>query len=233
MFGSGTIVNTIAIIIGGILGLFFGKLLKPALQDSITKVTGLCTIFIALSSGLPKLISDASIIVMIVSLVLGTLIGEILDLEKGIERFGIWLKQKSGSQKDSGFVDGFMTASFTVCIGAMAVLGSLEDGLNGQASILYAKSLLDFIIIFVLAGSMGKGAVFSFVPVFLFQGSITLLAGFLSPMISEVGLEYLSLCGSVMIFAVGCNLIKPGSFKVANQLPSLLFALALSWLPWF
>ena len=170
-----------------------------------------------------KLVSGGSIIV-IGCFTLGTLIGSWLDIESRLEQFGGWLKIKTGSQQDGGFVWAFVDATLTVCIGAMAVVGSIEDGLNGNYSLLAAKAVLDFIIIFVMTSSMGRGCAFSAIPVGIFQGTITLLARLLSPVMTDTALSYLSMTGSMMIFCLGVNLIWDKKFSVANMLPTLIFA---------
>ena len=159
------------------------------------------------------------------------LIGEILNIEGGFERFGQWLKIKTGNARDKGFVDAFVTASLTVCIGAMAIVGSIQDGLTGDYSILATKAILDLIIIMVMSCSLGKGAVFSAIPVAVFQGSITLLAGFVRPLMTDAALDNLSLVGNVLIFCVGVNLVWGKKVKVANLLPAIAVAVIAAFLP--
>ena len=164
-------------------------------------------------------------------LALGALIGEIIDIEGGFEKFGAWLKKKSHSTKDTTFIEGFVTASFTVCIGAMAIVGSINDGLYGDYTILAAKSVLDFIILMVLAASLGKGAIFSAIPVALLQGGVTALSVLIKPIMTETALLYLSVVGNILIFCVGINLVFGKKIKVANLLPSLILAVACAFLP--
>lgn len=161
------------------------------------------------------------------SFTLGSLAGEWLNIEYYLEQFGTWLKARTKSE-DSRFVDAFVTASLTVCIGAMAVVGAIRDGIYGDYSILTAKAVLDLIIIMVMTASMGKGCVFSAIPVALFQGSVTLLARLVEPIMTQSALDNLSLTGSMLIFCVGVNLIWGKKVKVANMLPTLLIAVAWS-----
>ena len=168
---------------------------------------------------------------MIGSLAIGALIGEWLNLEKHMEEFGEWLKRKTRSDRDEGFVDGFVTASLTVCIGAMAVVGAIQDGLAGDVSILTAKAVLDMIIILVMTASMGKGCLFSAIPVAVFQGSVTLLARLIEPLITPSALHNLSLVGSILIFCVGLNLVWGKRVRVANLLPAVVVAAAWAFLP--
>ena len=145
-------------------------------------------------------------------------------IERLLERFGEWLKRKAKSENDAGFVNGFITTSLVICVGAMAVVGSIEDGLSGNASMLYAKAVLDGVIVMIFASTYGKGAIFSAIPVCIFQGSITLLAGLIAPLLGETVIASLSFVGASLIFCVGINLIFGSKFKVANMLPSLLIA---------
>ena len=161
---------------------------------------------------------------MILCLVLGMLVGEWFDIEQGFERFGEWLKHATRSDDDSRFVDAFVTTSLTVCIGAMAIVGSITEGLTGDYSILAAKAILDLIIVMILTVTKGKGAIFSAVSIFLLQGSVTLLAQVLSPVMTDYALSSISLLGNIMIFCVGINLFWGKMVKVANMLPALMFA---------
>ena len=238
MFGLGTIINTAAILVGGLLGALFGRFLSDSAQDTLTKVCGVSTLFIAVSGALEKmfavengvLVSSGSMLVVI-CLAIGAVIGEAMKIEDAFERFGQWLKVKSGNAKDPGFVNAFVTASLTVCIGAMAIVGSLEDGLTGDYSILATKAVLDLIIIVVMSCSLGKGAVFSAIPVAVFQGSITALAGLLRPLMTAAALANLSLVGNVLIFCVGINLVWDKRVKVANLLPAIVVAVIAAFLP--
>lgn len=239
MFGLGTIINTVAIIVGGVFGLLFGKKLTQGHQDSLTVACGISVLFIGISGTLEKMMSaiDGTIVSngsmkIVISLAIGAIIGEILDIEGKFESFGEWLKKKSGNAKDKKFVEGFVTASLTVCIGAMAIVGSIEDGLTGDYSILATKAILDFIIIMVMTCSLGKGAIFSAVPVFLFQGSITLLAKLIEPLLNNAAaLANISLVGNVLIFCVGLNLVWGKKVRVANFLPALIIAVIFAFIP--
>ena len=237
MFGLGTIVNTIAIIAGGILGGLFGKLLKERHQDSLCKVCGVCTLFIGITGALEEMITvdgtslvSGNTLLIIGCLAIGALIGEILNIEDAFERFGEWLKIKTGNARDMGFVNGFVTASLTVCIGAMAIVGSIQDGLQGDASILITKAVLDLIIIMVMTCSMGKGCVLSAIPVFLLQGSVTCLARLIQPVMTEGALANLSLIGSILIFCVGINLVWDKRIRVANLLPAIVIAVIAAFI---
>ena len=238
MPGLGTIINTAAIILGGVLGALFGRFLSESAQDTLTKVCGVSTLFIALSGAMEGMlrVENGSVVssgamLIVICLAIGAVIGELMNIEGAFERFGQWLKVKSGNARDKEFVNAFVTASLTVCIGAMAIVGSIQDGLVGDYSVLATKAILDLIIIMVMSCSLGRGAVFSAVPVALFQGSITALAGLLRPVMTEAALANLSLVGNVLIFCVGINLVWGKKIRVANLLPAILAAVVVAFLP--
>ena len=238
MVGLGTIINTLAILAGGVLGALFGKFLTESTQDTLTKVCGVSTLFIAVAGAMEGMLTvengvivSGGAMLIVGCLAIGGFIGELLDIEGGFERFGEWLKVKSGNAKDKGFVNAFVTASLTVCIGAMAIVGSIQDGISGDYSILATKAVLDLIIIMVMSCSLGKGAVFSAIPVALLQGSITALAGTLRPVMTPAALDNLSLIGNVLIFCVGVNLVWDKRAKVANLLPAIVLAVIAAFLP--
>ena len=238
MPGTGTIINVVAIVVAGVIGVLGGRLLNERLQEGLVRAAGICVVFIGAAGAMQgmlsvsggSLVSGMSLFI-VVSLLLGTLVGEIADLDALVRRFGDWLKLKTGNSDDRRFVDAFVTASITVCIGAMAVVGSVEDGMMGDYSILATKAVLDFIIILVMTCSLGKGAAFSAIPVGLFQGSITALAVFVKPLMTEPALAALSLVGGILIFCVGVNLVWDSKLRVANMLPAIIVAPALTFLP--
>ena len=230
--GFGTVVNVAGIVLGGVIGMLGGRLLTKKLQDTLQMSCAVAVIFIGAGATLGKMLkinADGSLeiigtMMMIVALTLGGVIGEIIDIDGHMEHFGVWLRSKTGNDGDSKFVDGFVTASLTVCIGAMAVIGAIEDRLLSNYTILYAKAVLDLIIILVMTASMGKGCIFSAVSVGIFQGTITLLAGFLQPLMTDMALNNLSYVGNILIFCVGINLMFGSKLRVANLLPSLIIA---------
>ncbi len=238
MTGLGTLINTGGIIIGGIAGHFFGKFFKERHRDSMTKTCGISVLFIGIAGAMEKMmsvknngLSSGQGMFVVISLILGTLIGEIINIEGLFEKFGEWLKRKTGNSGDNNFIDGFVTTSFTVCIGAMAVIGSVEDGIRGDYTILATKTVLDFIIVLFLTTSLGKGCVFSAIPVFILEGGMTLLAKLISPVLTDVAMTNLSLIGSILIFCVGLNLVWGKKIRVANMLPALIVAVAFAFIP--
>ena len=237
MVGMGTIINVGAIIIGGILGLLFGNLLQKRYQEILMTAVAVCVLFIGIGGALQEMmtiqngqLNSGGTMMIIGSFAIGSLLGEWLNIEQHLEQFGQWLKIKTKSNGDNRFVDGFVTASLTVCIGAMAVVGAIQDGIAGDYSILAAKAVLDLIIIAIFTAGMGKGCLFSAVPVALFQGIITVLARLIEPLMTAAALSNLSMVGSMMIFCVGANLLWDLKIRVANMLPVLVIAVIWAFL---
>ncbi len=239
MIGSGTIINSAAIIAGGAVGHFTGKLFRQEQQEALNRACGISVIFIAVAGAMQGMLHiDANTLVsgrsmlVVLCLAIGTVIGELAGIENGFERFGEWLKEKTGNGDDKQFVNAFVTASLTVCIGAMAIVGAIQDGIMGDYSTLAVKAVLDFIIIAVMTSSLGKGCAFSAIPVFVFEGAVTLLARLVSPIMTDLATAYLSLVGSVLIFCVGINLVWGKMIRVANMLPAIVLAVIAAYLPW-
>ena len=230
--GIGTVINFFAILFGGIIGLFGGKFFKEKMRETLKISCAIVVIFIGLAGTLSKMFqvqSDGTIktdgeILLIVSLILGGILGEIIDIDKRFENFGTWLKKKSGNDGDTKFVDAFVTASLTVCIGAMAIIGAINDRIFHDPTILIAKSALDAIIILIMTASLGKGSIFSCISVGIFQGAITFFAGFIESFMTEIALKNLSCVGNVLIFCVGLNLLFENKIRVANLLPAIIIA---------
>ena len=238
MIGLGTIINTTVVIVGGIFGLFFGKLLTERIQKALVNACGVSTLFIGIGGVIEKMITvDGGVLtaggtlIIILSMLIGSLIGEIIDIDKGITKLGEYLKVKFKSENDESFIQGFLTASVTFCVGAMTIIGSIEDGISGDYSILLAKSVLDFIMVIVFTSTLGKGCIFSAICVFVIQSAFTLLGYFIGPILSAQALDNLSLVGSVLIFCVGVNLLWKDKIKVANTLPAVVIAVILAYLP--
>lgn len=239
MIGLGTLINSGAIVAGGLLGNLTGKLFRQDQQESLNKACGISVIFIAIAGAMQGMlaidggaIASGKSMLVVLCLAAGTIIGELIGIENGFERFGEWLKVKTGNCGDASFVNAFVTTSLTVCIGAMAIVGAIQDGILGDYSTLAVKSVLDFIIVAVMTSSMGKGCAFSAIPVLAFEGSITLLARLIAPIMTDMAIAYLSLIGSILIFCVGVNLVWGKKVRVANMLPAVLLAVLAAYLPW-
>ncbi len=232
MIGLGTFYNALGVVFGGLLGLLIGQRLSEDFHETLLKVTGVAVFVLGIAGTLEKMlvvhgchVESHGSMMLILSLVIGTVIGELLKIEEGFERLGTWLKEKTGNQGDTSFVEAFMTTALTICIGAMAVVGAVQDGLTGDTSTLLAKAILDMVIVLVLTVSKGKGAIFAVVPLVILQGLITLLAHLIAPIMTPQALSNLSLVGSSLILCVGINLIWGKRIKVANLLPAVLIAI--------
>lgn len=215
MRGLGTVINVALLIFGGLCGLLFGKKLNERIKDTLLSVNAVAIMMLAVGGVMQNMLSlsdgklsTSGTVMMIVSLTLGGLIGEIININALVDKFGEWLRIKSHSTGDDSFVSAFVSASCTVCIGAMAVIGSINDGVSGDCSVLIAKAILDAVIICVMTASQGKGCIFSAVPVAIFQGVITIIAVFVGGFMTDLALSYLSYVGNVLIFCVGLNLIR-------------------------
>lgn len=233
MRGLGTIINVLCILGGGIVGRLLGSRFKPRMQETLRVAAGIAVIILGIAGAMEQMLavtdgklSSQGSVMMIISLAVGAIIGELIDIDGKVERFGIWLREKSGSTGDAAFVGAFVNASCTVCIGAMAVIGSIRDGIQGDYSILLAKGILDAIIICIMAVSQGKGSIFSAIPVGIFQGLITLIAVFAGDFMTGQALANLSFVGAILIVCVGVNLLREKRIRVANLLPAIFIAAA-------
>lgn len=239
MAGLGTIVNVCAIASAGIVGCAAGRFLKESIRQTILQACGVMVIFIGIGGVMQQMLriesgvlTTGGTMMMLLSLVIGTVIGSALDIEKRIEQFGIWLKNKTGNEKDSRFVSAFVSASLTVCVGAMAIIGSINDGIYGDHAVLFTKSIIDFAIIVSMAAAMGPGTAFAAIPVGIVQGLVTALAKVAAPYMTTAAMNNLSYVGNILITCVGLNLLFPKKVNVANMLPSLVIAVIWAFLPW-
>jgi hypothetical protein len=232
MIGLGTLVNAAAIIAGGLAGIFIKKGLPEKYKSIIMQAIGLSVLFIGISGalqGIYKVIDNGKldrlyIMTMIFSLVIGGIIGELAGIENKLEKLGLWFQSKL-SKNGGNFAEGFVTASLVYCVGAMAIVGSLEDGLSGDPKTLFAKAILDGVSAIVFATTMGYGVAFSALPVFVYQGAITLLAGFVKPWLTDSVITQMSLVGSILIFGIGLSMLEIKRIKVGNLLPAMFLPL--------
>ncbi len=230
-FGFGTILNVLLAISGGIIGLFLGEKVKKELKDTLLNAAGCCLLFMSISGAISQmliiknnLLVQSNILMMMVSISVGSIIGELINIQGFVENFGLLIKKLTKSDKDNSFVNAFIFATCTVCIGAMAVIGAIEDAINHNYNILLAKGIMDFIILGLLSASLGKGAVFSAVSIFLFQGIIEIISALLGPFISKAAINNISYIGNILIFAVAVNILWDKKIRVTNMLPSLIIA---------
>ena len=220
----GTIVNTAAIITGGFIGLLLKGKFSSRIQETVMQGISLAVMLIGLKMAFSLDKSNGTILI-IFSLVIGGIIGEIINIEKKLNNIGDWLKKKFGN--DEFFVQGFVQTSLIYCVGAMAIMGSIQDGLNNDPSLLFTKSLLDGTSSIAFATTYGLGVLFSSLPVFIYQGLITLLASYAQQILTESMIMGMTATGGLLIFAIGLNIMKVTVLKIGNLLPSLLIAIIL------
>ncbi len=232
MIGLGTIINVVTILIGATIGMILKGGLPERFEKTVKSAAGLSTIIIGITSTLSEMftVSDGELSVkgtmlMVISLVFGAIIGELIDVEDKLEKIGLYCKRKASflAKDNPKFVDGFVSTSLLFCVGAMAIVGSIQDGLTGDYTILAAKAVLDGVMSVVFAASLGGGVFLSVFTVLIYQGLITLLAGLLQPVMTPVLISNMSLVGSVLVMAIGFNLMFDKKVvRVGNLLPAVL-----------
>ncbi len=216
----GTIVNSISIIAGSLIGFFFHKSIKSNYSDIMLKAVSLSVILIGISNAL----KTENLMIVIFSMVLGSLIGEFLKIESNLNNLGEFLEKKFASS-GGNISKGFVTASLVYCVGSMAIIGALESGLSGNHQTLFAKSTLDGISAIVFSSSMGIGVILSSVSVFVYQGAITLLSSLLKDVLTTSVVTEMSATGGLLILALGFNMLEFKSIKVGNMLPAIFMPL--------
>lgn len=223
----GAIVNGIAIFFGGGVGLLLKKGLSERIGTAVMNALSLCVLYI----GITGILNGENILIVILSMVIGTLIGESFDLNEKVNKLGDWIEVKIAPPADNGDVSiaqGFITASLVVCVGAMAIVGSLQSGLTADHGTLYAKSLIDGIAAIIMASSLGFGVLLSGVLVFLYQGTITLCASVLAPLLTETVINEMTCVGSLLIIGLALNMLKITDLKVMNFAPAVFLPIVLS-----
>lgn len=228
----GTLVNTAAILAGSLIGLtLFRGRISATTNESIMKALALAVIII----GLKNANAGQNLMLVIFSLVIGTYIGEQIDIEKRMNQLGQWLQTRTKGG-DGNFSKAFVTTSLIYCVGSMAILGALESGLKGQHDILYAKSMLDGVSSIIFSSTLGIGVLFSALPVLIYQGLITLGAGFLKGLLTDPVIADMSGVGGILIMAIGLNILELKTIRVGNMLPAIfvpvIYALVRGLLPY-
>ncbi len=212
----GTVVNALVVLVGGVIGNLVKQGFPERIKNTVMQGLALAVILIGTSMAL----KTQNVMIIIGSLVLGAIVGELLDIELQLNRVGAWLEKKFGGQQGE-FGRGFVTASLMYCVGAMAIMGSLQGGLEGKHDILFAKSMLDGISSIVFASTMGLGVAFSAIPVFLYQGSIALLASWIAVLLTPAIITEMSAAGGLLILGLGFNMLGMAKVKVGNLLPAI------------
>ncbi len=226
---TGTLVNCVAVIIGGLIGLLLKKGIKPNYAEGINKSLGVAVLIIGLNGVISNMftvengsLKSSGELLLIVFLVIGTLIGEILKLD---DRFNSFCKKIDSKFKDGGFASGFINGTILFCVGAMSIIGSLNDGLTGDSSVLFVKSALDFVNAVIFGATLGFGVIFVCVPMLIYQGGISLLAGSLGGILQGELLTHICMVGYAIIVAIGFNFFLEKKFKTLNMVPALLLPL--------
>ena len=238
----GTLANTAAVLVGSLIGMGLKRGVSPAMERTLTQAIGLCVVFIGGSSTLGAMLTIAEsgtklqvegTMLLIVSMVVGTVVGQLVDIEGALNRLGDWLHKKVSRAEQEGcdtagsrFTEGFVTSSLIICVGAMAVVGGLYDGM-GQPETLFAKAALDFVIVLMLASTLGAGVAFSALPILVYQGLLATVGLLVGNVMTDAMTNGLSLVGNVLVCAVGLNLLLqtfPGNLRISvgNMLPALL-----------
>lgn len=225
----GVIVNTLAVILGSTFGLLFKRAIPEKISKAILLAIGLCIMYIGIDGAL----EGTHTLVLIVSMVLGIAVGTAVDLDQKLNRFADWINGKFKKTGAGSLSEGFVTGSLMFCVGAMTVVGSINAGLRGDNEMLFTKSLLDLFSSCMLSVSLGLGVMLAAAVVFVFQGAIVLLAQVIASLLSTEAIAELTCAGSIMILALGLNMIGVTKIKVANLLPALVFVPVLLWLSSF
>ena len=222
----GAVFNAVFVIIGACIGLMLKKGLSDTMADTIMKGLGLCTLFLGISG---SLVGENSMI-LIISMVVGTLIGQGIDLEAKLQKLGDWVEKKFGSKKEgqkTSIAEGFVTSSLLFCVGAMTIVGALQSGLSLDHAVQMNKSMLDFVAAIIFASSLGAGVLFSAAFVFVYQGSITLMAEWVTPLLTETVIHEMSCVGSVIIIGLALNMLGITKLKVMNYVPAIFIPIIL------
>lgn len=224
----GVLFNTSTVIIGSLLGLLLKNGIKDKYKNAVMQAIGLCTV----AMGISGIMKGENTLVLIISTVLGVLLGTLIDIDGKINALGDFISAKLKSKEDgrASTAQGFVTACLLFCIGSMTIVGSLESGINGDNSMIFTKSILDLFSSAVLASSLGIGVLFSALFVFVFQGLLVLLASYLAPFLTAAVIAEISCAGGLMILALGLNITGITKIKVANLLPALIFVPFISYL---
>lgn len=212
----GTVVNALAIVAGGIIGLLFKNIIPEKITESLLKALGLAV----MSIGIKLSMAGENLTLLIISVIIGTIIGEYINIEGRLDKIGAYIEIKM-KNKGNNVALGFITCSLFSCVGSMAVIGSIQSGLTGNHEILFSKALIDGITSVSLAVSMGVGVIFSSISVLIYQGTITLLAGLMQSLLSDVVVSEMTAIGGVIIMGIGLNFLEIKRIKVGNMLPAI------------
>lgn len=220
---TGVFANTIGVAIGALAGLAAKKVIPVRWKDAIMKGIGLCSIYIGISGAF----EGQNTLILVISMVLGTMIGEGIMLEERFNGFANRIENRFSSDDEGGFANGFITASLLMCIGAMSIVGAMNAGLRGDNTLLFTKTVMDGISAIMLAATMGIGVFFACVPILVLEGSTALLAGLVEPVLTDAVVSEMTCAGSIMIIAIGFNIVLGTKLKVLNFFPALFMPLLI------
>ena len=225
---TGVLVNTGTVLAGSLLGLLFKKGIPEKVSRAVMIALGLFTLYIGMDGAL----GTQSPLIVVASLVLGAIIGTLLDIDGAINRLGLWAERKfkRGEGETVSIAEGFMTASLLFCVGAMTVNGAIEAGVRGVNTLFFTKSLMDLVSSAMLASGLGFGVMLSAVFVLVFQGLLVLLAGWIAPVLTSAAIAEMTAAGSLIMVALGLNLLGVTKIKVADYLPAIVFAPVICWI---
>lgn len=212
----GTIANALAIVVGGIIGLLFKNVIPEKTSEALLKTSGLAVVAI----GITLVSAGENFTLLIISLILGTIIGEFIDIEGKLDKFGAFVESKM-KNKESNIALGFVTCTLVYCVGSLAIVGSIQSGLTGNHEILFSKAVLDGITAVTFAATMGVGVVLSGISVLIYQGAITILASLMQSLLSPIVVGEMTAIGGVIIMGIGLNFLIANRIKVGNLLPSI------------
>lgn len=216
---TGSYINVALVVLGGAIGLLLKKGLPERVSDAVMKGLGLCVLYIGISGCL----KGENALIAVISMAVGTIFGSAVDLDKRMNNLAVKVENKlsKNSSGENNMAQGLVTATLLFCVGAMAVVGSLDSGISGDYSTLATKSVIDGVSSIVLASTLGYGVLLSSIPIFLYQGSITLLAGVVAPFLNEYTVNEMTCVGSLLIIAIALNMLKITNIKVMNSLPAV------------
>lgn len=220
-----TLINAALILVGSVIGLLFKNIISQRILSAVTKALGLCVLGI----GVMGLIKTEDMLCVIICMVVGTVIGELLNIERGLERAGDWLRSKVAKQEgDSRFTESFVSAFLLFCVGAMTITGAIDAGMNGDYSTILSKSVLDGISSVSFAATMGVGVMFSVIPLLIYQGGITLLAGWIGPLLPAAVITEMTAVGSAIIVGIALNMLElsKNRIRVSNMIPAMFLPIA-------
>ena len=224
MILTGTLVNSLTIIMGTVIGMLLGKFIPERMSDAISKGVALCVLYI----GIDGMLAGENTLVAIIATVIGAILGELLRLDDRMHDLGDWVERRFAKNGTKGSIsEGFVSASLLFCVGAMAIMGSLDSGLLRDHSTLYAKATLDGITSIVYGSTMGVGVALSAVPIFLYQGAIALGASFIEPFLTSAVIAEMKCVGSILITGLSLNLLGLTKIKVVNYVPAIFLPILL------